>query len=172
MFVHSFQIVSMGNTSSDSLDHSFKRLRLSQTEQLSQVSPSGASPKRKVSMGGNSRLGATLKNNLPNNVNEQLPTLLWKNNDSSVSAKSVITSVKPTSNQEEFDNFTSDEELIRIIKSSTRSDFFNDLDIPTYQVVANEHIKVKTTDTKVIPEISDDDLMAYVKQAYIKKEHK
>jgi hypothetical protein len=38
----------MGNTTSDSLDHSFKRLRLSQTEQLSLIQPSDVSPKRKT----------------------------------------------------------------------------------------------------------------------------
>ncbi|CAF1213971.1 unnamed protein product [Adineta ricciae] len=38
----------MGNTHSDSLNHSFKRLRMSETQQLLQMSPVSISPKRKT----------------------------------------------------------------------------------------------------------------------------
>lgn len=40
----------MGNTPSDSLHHSFKRLRLSHTEELSFASPASTSPRRKLAM--------------------------------------------------------------------------------------------------------------------------
>lgn len=66
----------MGNTSSDSLDHSFKRLRLSQTEQLSLGSPSSSSPKRKIASNINKDLGG-ISNNTINDTSDRSPVILY-----------------------------------------------------------------------------------------------
>jgi hypothetical protein len=75
----------MGNTSSDSLNHSFKRLRLSQTEQLPIISPSSVSPKRKVPFTIATRLTGPCDNDTANDSSDQLPILLCHNSMSSSS---------------------------------------------------------------------------------------
>jgi len=162
----------MGNTSSDSLDHSFKRLRLSQTEQLSLESPSRVSPKRKVPSTNTTGLTVTFTNQIENNTNDQLPTLAWHNKISSSPINPVLATSKPIMNQLSDENFSSDEELICLMKASIRSDIFHNKDTCTNQKLSDEEIKMNLNCTNIIPELSDDDLVACIKYAYINEERK
>lgn len=160
----------MGNASSDSMDHSFKRLRLSQTEKLLLASPSYMSPKRKISSNNTAELTEPLNNESANNLNDQSPTLACQNDVSFSSVNPVLEPSKPIMNQLSNEDYSSDEELLCLIKSFTRSKIFHDKNICTNQKSSDEEIKVNLTSTNIIPELSDDDLVACIKYAYTNKE--
>lgn len=160
----------MGNASSDSLDHSFKRLRLSQTEHMPLPSPISTSPKRKVPLAINAELQYILNNNTANDTSNQSPILLCQNNDLSSSRFDIFSQIStPNSNNQSDEDFSSDEELISLMKSRIRS-----LDLNHKTIHADELSmdKKKAMDLSItIPELSDDDLMECVKRAaYINKQ--
>ncbi|CAF1004978.1 unnamed protein product [Rotaria sordida] len=162
----------MGNTSSDSLDHSFKRLRLSQTEQLPLLSSSCTSPKRKGALNIPTKITDTLDRKSVNDTNYQLPIALWHSNTTSSSSFNYSSEMwKPVINTLPDRDFPSDDELIYFVKSSTTSIISNDKVIHTNRLSSSEQIAVHLLDAKIIPELSDDDLMEHVKHAYIQKEY-
>lgn len=121
----------MGNTpTADSFNHSFKRLRLSATEQLPLLSSPRTSPKRKMVL-TNTTEAASEPNNEPDcDNNDQLPVLLCQND---VPSSSTSTSLSETSqldvNESNEDDFLSDDELISFIRSCAKSVIFNDIAI-------------------------------------------
>ena len=136
----------MGNHPSETLSHSFKRLRLSETEQLSQASPSSISPKRKIVLTTNNDLNnsandainnskdgspVTLCNHIDRSSTNVIPTLqsvvtdikkgsdeapLFANNQSSC-AQSPITSITKDNENNFIDGELSDEEILRCLRS-------------------------------------------------------
>lgn len=70
----------MGNTQSDALNHSFKRFRTSETEQVSQNSPVSFSPKRKVGQPIIEYLQNDSRASVENLV-EEIPVILYNSSD-------------------------------------------------------------------------------------------
>jgi len=167
-----FQIANMGNTPSDSFNHSFKRIRLSDTEQCSLPSPTSTSPKRKVPLTISTSLSDTPDNHTEDDNNHESPSLLYHNKNSSSSYDSIMEISKPIIKKSYNTDFLSDEEIICLMKSCTTSMVLNDKDIRTNQMTSNEGIAMNLTYKKIIPELSDNDLIKLVKHAYSKKDHK
>lgn len=161
----------MGNTSSDALDHSFKRLRISRTEQLSQLSPSCISPKRKMPATNIIGLPDTFNNEIQNDPNDQLPTLLCGDNISFPSGNSVVQNSKSINHQLPDGNSLSDEELMCMMESCATSVFFNDKRIHRNIMLWDTEISMYSN-MDTIPELSDDELIQYVKRAYIHRHYK
>lgn len=160
----------MGNATSDSLDHSFKRLRLSQTEHMPLLSPAFTSPKRKVPLAVNTEFEYILDNTTANDSSNQSPILLCQNNDSSSSSFDISLQIStPNSNNHPDEDFSCDEELICLIKSRISSLALNHKAISTDERSLNKKMMVDLSLT--MPELSDDDLMECVKHAaYTNKE--
>jgi hypothetical protein len=130
------------------------------------------SPKRKVPMTITTELVDTTNNDTNNDTNDQLPTLLCHDNISSSSSYSVLETSKSIMNKLSDEDFLSDDELICFIKSCASSVTFNRKDIRTNEMSSDEETIINLTYTKIIPELSDDDLMKCVKHAYINKQNK
>jgi hypothetical protein len=188
----------MGNTTSDSLDHSFKRLRLSQTEQLSLIQPSDASPKRKITstnlrtLTNAYHIGTTFNRNIespglqPNNIespglqpdnielagrqldNIESLGLQPDNIESSPSVNPILITSDNIINQLDDDNDLSDEDILCFMKAHTKSIISNAKNTNISQTSINAQIRINTSDANIIPELSDDDLMNCIKDVYSK----
>lgn len=164
----------MGNTVSDSLDHSFKRLRLSQTEQLPLLSPSYTSlcisPKRKGVLNITRRLDSISSNETAHDTpNPQRIVLCHNSMLSSGTTTYLSTNSKSTTNTLPYRDLLSDNELIDILKSYTISSISNEKLIHKNRMSSAEQMVMHLLDARIIPELSDDELMKYVEHAYTSK---
>ncbi|CAF1985872.1 unnamed protein product [Rotaria magnacalcarata] len=168
----------MDNTTSDSLDHSFKRLRLSQTEQLSLLSPSYTSfcisPKRKGVLNITRKLESISTSETAHDKHDPQRIVLYHNSIlSSKTTACLSTNSKSTTTTLPYRDLLSDNELIDILKACTTSSISNEKLIHKNSVSSTEQMVMDLVDARTIPELSDDELMKYVEHAYTsKKEYK
>ncbi|CAF4110009.1 unnamed protein product [Rotaria magnacalcarata] len=164
-------IIYMGNTTSDSLDHSFKRLRLSHTEQLSLASPSSMSPRRKVA----TNIMQHFSRNLDNTVNDtidQSPVLSCdKSILNSATTSSPYHSPQPITNKIHDGNVNLHETHIFPVESCTKSIIYNHQTDSEHGELSDEQIMMLLRLTKLIPDLSDSDIIDCLKQEYGKKGH-
>ncbi|CAF1049592.1 unnamed protein product [Rotaria magnacalcarata] len=164
----------MGNTASDSLDHSFQRFRLSQTEQLPLLSPSYASvctsPKRKGVLNITRRLDGISSSEIAHDTDDPQRIVLYHNSMLSSRTTTYLSrNSKSTTNALPYRDLLSDNELIDILKSCTTSSISNEKLIHKNRVSSDEQMVMCLLDAKIIPELSDDELMKYVEHAYASK---
>ncbi|CAM4788393.1 unnamed protein product [Rotaria magnacalcarata] len=161
----------MGNTTSDSLDHSFKRLRLSHTEQLSLASPSSMSPRRKVA----TNIMQHFSRNLDNTVNDtidQSPVLSCdKSILNSATTSSPYHSPQPITNKTHDGNVNLHETHIFPVESCTKSIIYNHQTDSEHGELSDEQIMMLLRLTKLVPDLSDSDIIDCLKQEYGKKGH-
>lgn len=161
----------MGNSASESIDHSFKRLRLSQTQKLSLPSPSCSSPKRKVPLSKSAEPTGTLDNETINQCNDQLPIL--DHHSINYLLLSTYFSLKISEsiiNKEANLNTLSDDEILCLMKACRTTTAFNDKNISENDI-SYEDIEVHFNYEKMIPELSNEELIEYVKNAFANDTH-
>ncbi|CAF1673863.1 unnamed protein product [Adineta ricciae] len=130
----------MGNTASDSLNHSFKRLRLSHTEELALPSPSRASPRRKTACTYKTNAAPANDSSYEHNVHEQLPAVFYKNIDAAHTLSSNFTSERsglPDKSCYPMDSL-SDDEIICLLKSCAIRNILRDVDEKSSEVDKNK----------------------------------
>jgi hypothetical protein len=160
----------MGNTSSDSLGHSFKRLRLSEMQEISHSSPSPSlvSPKRKVI----STIGTSVKNDICNHtvnvVNSETPVIQC--NDvvhSSAVASSILQSsnIHPTNDCDVLLSLQNDHSFVtqtHITSVSEKNPEHNFLNLE----LSDEEIIMCLRSRKIASDLSDADILVCLKHAY------
>lgn len=164
----------MGNTTSDSLDHSFKRLRLSESTQLPLVSPTCVSPKRKIAPDNNAGLADKLSTAAVNNTSKSSPIISWDNNmfsssPSSSNNNNLLDRPKPTTNILTNTNVLSDDELICLVEAYALSSTQNDNISDRNKITVGEHMPAKLIHANMIEELSDDELIGFFKNTHIEK---
>ena len=153
----------MGNTTSNSLDHRFKRLRLSQTEQMARISPSETSPKRKIAT-------STFKNysensvDADNNNDDRSPILSCVNvNSASLNASSTFETPKifdentlyynPVYRIQSYKNFVTNN------KGTNREN----------EELSDEKMIKFLRSTRFVSELSDSDIISCLTYEYLRK---
>lgn len=150
----------MGNTHSDGFQHNFKRLRLSETDELPQVSPSSTSPKRKLPINGNGT-ASKIDHVMLSNAHQQYSSLSCANNVPS--SPSTRNSIDHVANQDLF----ADNDFLSFKRPFSVRESVDDL--PILQNSMSNNTATRTSSCTEIPsELSDADVIECIKYSYIK----
>ncbi|CAF1521858.1 unnamed protein product [Rotaria sp. Silwood1] len=157
----------MGNTTSDPLDHSLKRLRLSHTEQLSLTSPCSTSPRRKVVTNIIQDFGR-ISNNPVNDTNDRSPVLLC---DDNTSASLTARLSKPIINTSCNEKITLNKNVTSRVESSARPNITNQDNDSKNEELTDEQIMITLRSVKFISDLSDLDIIDCLKHEYLSTSH-
>ena len=155
----------MGNTSSEPLGHSFKRLRLSETDQLSHTSPSSISPKRKI-VASNDKHQNSIANDIVGSSNDGTPVILYNDLGRSTTATT------PTLQPSRVNTKSSDKALCSYDNCSSSTQSFatsatrNDENNLSVVELSDEEIILCLRSSRAIPQLSDEDLVNCLTQLY------
>ncbi|CAF3390748.1 unnamed protein product [Rotaria socialis] len=159
----------MGNTTSDSLDHSFKRLRLSHTEQVSLPSPSSTSPRRKVTANFIQHFSRTFENRA-NDSNDRSPVLLCDTTNSySLIASSSFQPPQSVVKQNCNEQFILSDSYIAAVALSKTPDVDNQEINADTDELSDDQILMLLRSTKQFHDLLDSDIIDCLKLAYSKK---
>jgi hypothetical protein len=161
----------MGNTSSDSLGHSFKRLRLSEIEESSHASPSSISPKRKVVSTTNNNMNDIFDDPI-NSFNKETPVILCNDADHSSATAA------PTSESSEIDakkdcdvrlRFKDDHSFVTQPCTTAVSEKNPENNFASVEL-SDEEIIMCLRSRKIVSDLSDADILVCLKHAYANKD--
>ncbi|CAM4831875.1 unnamed protein product [Rotaria magnacalcarata] len=159
----------MDNTTSDSLDHSFKRLRLSHTEQVWLPSPSSTSPRRKITTNFIQHFSRTFENRA-NDSNDRSPVLLCDTTNSySLIASSSFQPSQSVVEQNCNEQFILSDSYIAAVALSKTPDVDNQEISAENDELSDDQILMLLRSTKQFHDLLDSDIIDCLKLAYSKK---
>jgi hypothetical protein len=161
----------MGNTSSDSLGHSFKRLRVSEVEQLSHSSPSSISPKRKVVSSTNKNVN-DIFSDLINSVNQETPVILCNDTDNSSATAAPTLQSSEIDAKKDCDvilRFKDDHSFATESCTTTVSEKNPENTFASVEL-SDEEIIMCLRSRKIVSDLSDADMPVCLKHTYANKD--
>ena len=150
----------MGNAPTESMQHRFKRLRLSQTEEILRASPLSISPKRKSSMHSDLALKC-IDNDVTPNIQEAHSLLVCANNR-------CLSTNDDLMNGLSIHPLLINNESVAVVKSDIQKDAVINVSPDSDFAPMNKTAIVFSPLEKSIAELSDDEIIECVKYAYIK----
>lgn len=157
----------MGNASSDSLGHSFKRLRLSELEQLTRSSPSTSSPKRKVASNIKTNLNH-ITNDYANSCNKETPVIICNDTDNGCALAAPTSRVSEIDAKNDCDVILFHRDEHYFIEQSCTT-------IGPQETFRNKSVNVELSDEEIImclrsskisTDVSDSDIILCLKETY------